>query len=85
MRNTNYRSFYWHYIMKRISTASKQVIKPILYILLYLVILILLMNSLTRTVSAEKGEYDPVEKEINTNKNEITFLYKNSKDYPFQS
>jgi len=58
--------------MKRISTASKQVIRPILYILLYLMILILLMNFLTRTVSADKGEYEPVEKEININKNEIT-------------
>ena len=57
--------------MKKESTASKQVIRPILFILLYVVILLLLMNVLTRTVKADRGEHYPVEKEINVNKNEI--------------
>jgi hypothetical protein len=50
--------------MKKISTATKQVIKPIASILLYLVILILFMNLLTITVNADKGEHNRIEKEI---------------------
>ena len=57
--------------MKKESTASRQVIKPILYVLLYVVILILLMNFLTRALNVDRGEHYPVEKEININKNEI--------------
>jgi len=56
--------------MKRNTATAKQIIKPILYILLYVVILILFMNILTLTIRTDKGDYYPVKKEINANKND---------------
>jgi hypothetical protein len=51
--------------MKMNSTAIKQILKPIFYILLYLGILILLMNFLTIAVNAETGDKNPDKIEIN--------------------
>ena len=57
--------------MKKESTASNQVIKPILYILFYLVILILLIQFMTKVVNAEKGAFHPEKKEIIIDENKV--------------
>lgn len=58
--------------MKRNQTATKQIIKPILYIFLYVVILLLFMHFLTSSVNPYKGENSPAKKEINANENNRT-------------
>ncbi len=55
--------------MKNSLETTKQAIKPVVYILLYLAILLLLINFMSRTVSAEKSEKYLKHQEININQN----------------
>lgn len=58
--------------MKRNTMTLNQILKPILYIVFYLVMLLFLISIMKTAVNAEKSENNPVYKEINIHQSNTT-------------